>query len=236
MSKEPERHRVYTPNQVVAYNLRRARLLKGWSQEQTARRLAPHLGVRWSRASYSLAERSFERPDRIRNFAADEVVAFALTFDLPILWFFFPPDVDPGGEAPRIAPHGVPEDEAHLPGLFIELIFGRPETQALLAQRLSELWKNRPAEMEGSFMKLLDEVSGLASRSAISHVVGGLEEWAKRLRDLAALLEESGASTANTMEAALNRLLDDYYGELLEGESGVEPDTGGGSRQEAPRA
>ena len=224
MSQDPENPRVYTPNQVVAYNLRRARLLRGWTQDETAELLAPHLGVRWSSASYSLAERSLERPERIRNFTADEVVAFSLTFALPILWFFFPPDLDPEGLVPRIAPPGVPANQAHLPGLFIELIFGRPETQVLLRQRLMEMWKNRPARLEGSFLKLLDDVSGLASRSAIRHTVEGLAEWAQRLRDLAAMLEASGTSTANTMEAALNRLLDDYYGELLEREPQVEPD------------
>lgn len=47
-----------TPNRVVAYNLARARSLRGWTQEQAAERLEPFLGVRWSKATFSAAERS----------------------------------------------------------------------------------------------------------------------------------------------------------------------------------
>src|SRR3546814_3847945 len=64
-----------TPNQVVAYNLAQARALKGWTQDQAAEALEPHLGARWSTASYSAAERSVDG-NRIRNFDADEIVAF----------------------------------------------------------------------------------------------------------------------------------------------------------------
>src|SRR3546814_10466071 len=72
-----------TPNQVVAYNLAQARALKGWTQDQAAEALEPHLGARWSSASYSAAERSVDG-NRIRNFDADEIVAFARAFELPI--------------------------------------------------------------------------------------------------------------------------------------------------------
>jgi len=79
-----------TPNQLVAYNLRRARLLRGWSQKEAIERLEP-FGVRWSTASYSVAECSVHRLDRIRRFSADEIVAFARAFDKPVEWFFQDP-------------------------------------------------------------------------------------------------------------------------------------------------
>lgn len=230
MSEQPEQVLRYTPNQVVAYNLRQARVLRGWTQEEAAEKLAPHLGEKWSAASYSLAERSTERPERVRHFSADDITAFCLTFELPILWFFFPPEADAVGRDFRIAPPQVPIARAHQPGLFIELIFGGPETHALLAERLQKLWKDHPAQEEGRFMKLLDQVSQLASRSAIQHAVGNLTDQAQDLHNLAAMLEESASSTASTMESALNRLIDDYYGDLLEGKPDPEPESHAGTR------
>lgn len=84
---------VLTPGQVVAYNLARARKLRGWTQEQAADRLEPHLGVRWSNVVLSGAERSYVGK-RVRQFTADEIVAFAKAFELPITWFFLPPGAD----------------------------------------------------------------------------------------------------------------------------------------------
>ena len=50
--------RVMTPNQIVAYNVAKARALRGWTQEQAAEALAPYLGARLSEASFSALERS----------------------------------------------------------------------------------------------------------------------------------------------------------------------------------
>src|SRR6266508_6744302 len=80
----------WSANQVVAYNLARAREAKGWSQEEAGRRLEPHLGIAWSKATVSQAERSIA-PGKSRAFSADEIVAFADTFGLPVTWFFLPP-------------------------------------------------------------------------------------------------------------------------------------------------
>ena len=230
MSEQHQPSLRYTPNQVVAYNLRQARVLRGWTQEEAAERLAPHLGEKWSAASYSLAERSTERPERVRHFSADDITAFCLTFELPILWFFFPPEAGAVGRDFRIAPPQVPIERAHQPGLFVELIFGRPETHARLADRLHKLWKDHPAQEEGRFMRLLDKVSQLASRSSIQHVVWNITQRSQGLRDLAAMLDESASSTASTMESALNRLVDDYYGELLDSDPEPELKSDAGTR------
>lgn len=80
----------YTPNQVVAYNLARAREARGWSQEEAGRRLEAHLGTAWSKATFSQAERSID-PGRSRGFTADEIVAFSRCFGFPVTWFFLPP-------------------------------------------------------------------------------------------------------------------------------------------------
>jgi transcriptional regulator with XRE-family HTH domain len=99
-----------TPNQVVAYNLWAARTLRGWTQEETAERLEPYLGERWSRVVFSAAERSIDGR-RIRRFSADDVVAFAAAFDFPIAFFFRPPPPDSlkTGPLDRIASPGAAE-------------------------------------------------------------------------------------------------------------------------------
>jgi transcriptional regulator with XRE-family HTH domain len=94
-----------TANQLVAYNLRRARLLRGWTQEEAARELEPYVGKRWSKAVWSAAETSISG-SRTREFTADELLAVAATFDVPVGWFFLPPVeeelrsvVDTGGKS-----------------------------------------------------------------------------------------------------------------------------------------
>ena len=76
-------------NEIVAYNFRAARELRGWTQDDTARALEGLLGQRLPQASISAIERAYEG-DRHREFDAHEILAFALAFDLPLLWFFSP--------------------------------------------------------------------------------------------------------------------------------------------------
>src|ERR1700674_5681899 len=82
--------RTWSPNQVVAHNLTRARLLRGLTQDQAAEALAPYLGSRLSLASFSAIERSIAGT-RVKQFTADELVALSRAFDLPLGWWFTPP-------------------------------------------------------------------------------------------------------------------------------------------------
>src|SRR5579863_6258293 len=84
------RHREMTPNQVVAYNLERLRTDRGWTQEEASRKLECYLGVRWSKASFSAAERSAHGKG-IRNFNANEIVALARMFEVPLHHLFATP-------------------------------------------------------------------------------------------------------------------------------------------------
>ncbi len=93
VAEEEQGREVLSAGQVVAYNLARARALRGWNQEQAATRLEPHLGVRWSNVVLSAAERSYAGK-RVRQFTADEIVAFSQAFELPVVWFFLPPGTD----------------------------------------------------------------------------------------------------------------------------------------------
>ena len=101
--------RTMTPNQVVAYNLARARALRGWTQEEAAEKLAPYWGSRLSFASFSAMERSAWRVDRVKVFSADELLALSRTFDLPIGFFFTPPPPaeDVGLHAPDAGMKGL---------------------------------------------------------------------------------------------------------------------------------
>jgi hypothetical protein len=82
-------------NQVVAYNLRRARTERGWTQEQAAVVIEDYLGERWQKASFSVAERSAVDTTRTRKFDANDIVAIAAAFQKPLAWFFrLPDDID----------------------------------------------------------------------------------------------------------------------------------------------
>src|SRR5438270_13872323 len=83
--------RTMTPNQIVAYNVAKARELRGWTQEQAAEALAPYLGAKLSGASFSALERSAWNVDRIKQFSADDLLALSRGFELPIGYFFTPP-------------------------------------------------------------------------------------------------------------------------------------------------
>jgi transcriptional regulator with XRE-family HTH domain len=126
------RGEAWTPNQIVAYNVAQARLLRGWTQEQAAEALAPYLGTRWSAASFSAVERSVAGGG-IREFTADELLALARGFRLPIGWFLTPPshlkDVD----------LSVPDSKGGADRqILLDAVLGTPETlepweQVLLA-------------------------------------------------------------------------------------------------------
>ena len=68
-------------------------MLRDWTQDEAAEAVAPYLGTRLSAASWSAAERSVEAV-RIREFNADELLALARGFGVPIGWFLTPPPVD----------------------------------------------------------------------------------------------------------------------------------------------
>lgn len=135
--KKPDPN-AWTPNQVVAYRVALARKLRGWTQEQAAAELEPYLGARLSPASFSAIERS-PAGGRTRQFDADEIVAFARGFRLPIGWFFTPPPVfeDVSVLTPDSRPHGLP------PMLLIDGILGTPDTIPEWEQEL-RLWSAGP--------------------------------------------------------------------------------------------
>lgn len=82
---------VWTPSQVVAHNMTRARQLRGLTQSEIAVRLSAFSGAPWSDVTVAQAEGSVSGK-RVRQFTANELVALARTFDLPVVYFFMPPE------------------------------------------------------------------------------------------------------------------------------------------------
>lgn len=218
---EDEEHQfvLLTANQVVAYNLRMARLLHGWTQTEAAEKLAPYLGVTWSKASYSAAERSIEG-GRVRNFSADDLVAFALGFDLPLTWFFLPPDPDIMGRIPLLFTPSAPEGTGDLPGLLLELVFGAPERQAHLDRRLDEILLHMPPELRGRYSQLIGRFAGLVGMASMRNVLGDLTAWIHNLTDLAGLLEEVKQQTADSIDQAIDDIMKAFTGYGHEDEQG----------------
>ena len=115
--------RTMTPNQIVAYNVAKARQLRGWTQEQAADALAPYLGAKLSGPSFSSLERSAWTINRIKQFSADDLLALSRGFDLPIGFFFTPPppDLDAGLHAPDAGIKGLD------PIVLLDAILGTPD-------------------------------------------------------------------------------------------------------------
>lgn len=168
-------------NQVVAYNVRAARELRGWTQEDVAARLEPYLGQRLTQASVSSIERAWDG-DRRREFDAHELLIFAMVFDLPILWFLLPPPGD--HRLMRATTRPVDELYAYL--------LGRPEQLDPLYARLRQIGVTDPTHAEETAEKII----GAPSRA---------REWSYRERRkelLLALLDEH----ADELDTAVDEL------------------------------
>jgi hypothetical protein len=178
-----------TPNQVVAFNLAQARLWKGWTQDQAAEGLEPYLGKRWSKASVSQAERSIAGKF-VRNFDADEIVAFARTFELPITWFFMPPP--PWSDRPGVPVKlSTPDAERFGTALaeLVDLVFGDKTNHALLTMRLERWLDEKPpqlTEAQQSITNLVRHRIDALARATIDE----LADWQTTLRAMANHLED----------------------------------------------
>lgn len=104
---KPAESRSWNASQVVAHNVARARELRGLTQVEVADRLTRFTGTNWSQATVAQAEGSIAG-NRVRQFTANELVALARTFDLPVLFFFLPPDDGSGRLVTDDAKRGHP--------------------------------------------------------------------------------------------------------------------------------
>lgn len=176
-----------TPNQLVARNLRRAREELGWNQARAAEELAERGGLRWSKATLSAAETAANRSDG-RAFSADELVAFARTFDLPVTWFLLPQE-DESPESVEIpGARDMPVSEL-MRRLFrldeteerVRACFGFAEewsfelARRLIADSLILQMKQAADKQRRSITESIDDVTGLldAIRQASSGTAPG---------------------------------------------------------------
>jgi transcriptional regulator with XRE-family HTH domain len=131
-------------NEVIAYNFRRARELRGLTQPDAAVKLEPFLGQRLPQASISAIETSFGG-DKRREFDAQELLAFACAFDLPLLWFFLPPP----GDARRLQ-----NTSDHVNELY-RLVLGRQDQLDVLYERFRELGMAEPNEQDAAWAAVM---------------------------------------------------------------------------------
>jgi transcriptional regulator with XRE-family HTH domain len=156
-------------NEIVAYNFRSARELRGWTQEETARALERLLGQRLPQASISAIERAYEG-DRHREFDAHEILAFALAFDLPLVWFFLPPPRD----------HRTLHHTTNIVSELYGIVFGRETQLEPVYDRLRQLGIDEPTDVD----RTVENLTGRPSRARQS----SYRERRKQL--LLALLDE----------------------------------------------
>lgn len=157
----------WSPNQVVAYNLARAREAKGWTQEEAGRRLGPHLGAAWSKATWSQAERSTE-PGRSRTFGADEIVAFARCFDLPVAWFFLPPPPGTPGTPTRAEAGETALEYGGKLRSLVEQIVGSPDHGAEIERRLQTFADElTPKSLKETLVTVSEAAHALALAQAV---------------------------------------------------------------------
>ena len=137
-------------NEIVAYNFRAARELRGWTQDETAQALEGLLGPRLPQASISAIERAYEG-DRRREFDAQEILAFALAFDLPLVWFFLPPPGD----------HRNLHHTTNIVSELYGIVFGQERQLGPVYDRLRQLGIDGPTEVD----RTIESLTGKRSRA-----------------------------------------------------------------------
>ena len=187
--------RTMTPNQIVAYNVAKARALRGWTQDQAAEALAPYLGAKLSGPSFSGLERSAWTVSRIKQFSADDLLALSRGFDLPIGFFFTPPppDFDAGLYAPDAGIKGLD------PIVLLDAILGTPDNlghweDELLAYSASTapMPKSKREKPSVSPADLAERVTPLAAqraRALLRRSFGDIDEARDVLERLTELID-----------------------------------------------
>ncbi len=175
-----------SPNQIVAFNLSEARALRGWTQEQAAAELEKYIGARWSKATFSAAERSIDGR-RVRQFTADEIVAFSRCFGVPIGFFFMPPRPSQSENsvnfaAPERHGYGIPLTE------LLDVIFGTPGEREVLSTRLNEYLGEIPMQRSHRRAGCVD----VAGRGC-AHCCG--DEAARQVRGVGEVPDRAVSST-----------------------------------------
>lgn len=186
--------RTWSANQVVAYNLARARALRGWTQQQAADLLAPYLGSRLSLASFSAIERSIAGT-RVKQFSADELVALSRVFEVPLGWWFTPPP-DGALYTPDHEREGL--DFAEL----VDLALGTPDTlpawvDALRQWSAAQADRGEPASPPDASARTITHAE-LRAQTLVREQFGDLGEASDVLRRMADVIDRLDDATSPT--------------------------------------
>jgi len=197
-----------TPNQIVAFNLTVARQLRGWTQEEAAAQLEPYVGARWSKATFSSAERSIDGR-RIRQFTADEIVAFSRCFDVPIGFFFMPPRPSQSETPVRFATAENDDYGLSLAEL-LDAIFGTPGECEVMSARLNEYLGEIPMRDLTKAQDRLTWQAEDALNAVVMKQLGRLDDWEGALVELTSQVRSwKNAAKAKAVRQALDEEADD---------------------------
>jgi transcriptional regulator with XRE-family HTH domain len=198
-----------SPNQVVAYNLWQARQERGWTQAQAAEALEPYLGVRWTVAQVSAAERSVDGT-RVRQFSADDIVAFAQAFRLPVTYFFLP--TRPGAKWSKVDPEASTGQLGQTMARMIDVVVGdNIDGAPRVVSRLYEFMADIDLDAYTDAQRRIFDLARHRLLAVVGQAVGSLGAWQESLRHIA---DEVGQLKADAGEA-LSRALPDVRQEHL---------------------
>ena len=185
----------YTPNQVVAANLRKARKDRGWKQRDAAEAVSRHIGERWSPEVFSAVERSVTGA-RVRKFTADDLLALARAFELPVAYFLFPPE-----EAGAIRTREAPDAPTLTPQEYVEAFY--LVSREALYRQFEDYLDAHVAEEERSALaqRLADEVA-LRVEVLVGRQLGGRVEALRRAQDALDSASDALRDVVSDVEAA----------------------------------
>lgn len=187
-----------SPAQIVAINLKRAREMRKLTQGEAATLLEPYLGTRWSKASFSAAEAGSLKGDKIRQFSADDLVAFAQAFDLPVTWFFIPPATWEDRPV-KVKRPGAANSATLTPAELVDLVFAQSSD---LTEHLRDTLARIPVD-ERTRGQQDWAATPLSSLAAALDSVGDAGRLAETLRRVADLLLDAREHYKHTVEDAL---------------------------------
>lgn len=167
MVKPKTENRTWTAGQVVAHNMARAREIRGLTQSEVAERLSKFTDSRWSQATVAQAEGSVSG-QRVRQFTANELVALARCFDVPVLYFFLPPaDGEGAFESPDAGPQGWPWE------YLLMLVWGHRNNFPTVADRAAP-WAHASAVLTVPASDILD---GAPDPALLGHLTRDRERY-----------------------------------------------------------
>ena len=177
-----------TPNQVVAYNLWQARMWKDWTQEEAAEHLEPFLGARWSKATFSSAERSIDG-QRVRQFTADDIVAFARGFGLPVGFFFLPPPPHAAPLQIRLVSKDNPYWGIRMAEI-LDVVFGPIGDIGFMATRVEDFFRQTSVDLQSDAQRRLSMHTESVVDAVVMNELDRFDQWRTMLTTLANQLED----------------------------------------------